>query len=278
LTPGPALSSPADSSGRPGPVLGPDFRLLQPAAAPCALECQPIFPSTWYTRVDYFHWNERYGGQDFVNESGALYTLGYVHRFGQERLRIEAFGGDMHYSGWEQDQNGDLTSMLAGRTDYLGCRGEYDLLYEPKWWPQGTFFLGVGSRFWVRDINSGFDNEHNFVEGYQETWWTFYPYLGLEMKLPLGRAELYSSGRFGVTPFAYDKASDVDSPIYPRTGLTGQAELGLRSGRLSLAGYFEALTWTHSKTVMMGSEYGIVDVMQPTSRMYTVGGKIAYSF
>jgi hypothetical protein len=29
---------------------------------------------------------------------------------------------------------------------------------------------------------------------------------------------------------------------------------------------------------MMGSEYGIVDVMQPDSRMYTVGGKLAYTF
>jgi hypothetical protein len=241
------------------------------------VECQPLSLSTWYARVDYFHWNERLNGQDFVNESGPLYTLGYVHRFGQERLRIEGFGGNMHYSGWEQDENGNLTSLLAGRTDYLGCRGDYDLLIEPKWWSQGAFLLGIGSRFWIRDINSGFDNDHNFVAGYQETWWTVYPYLGVENKLSLGQAELYSSTRIGVTPFAYNKASDVDSPIYPRTGLDFQTESGLRQGHFSLAAYFELLTWSHSKTVTMGSEYGIVDVMQPDSRMYTVGGKVAFT-
>ncbi|MGA2068551.1 MAG: hypothetical protein ABSG86_26500 [Thermoguttaceae bacterium] len=275
-TPAGATSPPADSGGQPGPLLGPDFKLLQPAAVACAPEGPP--PSSWYTRVDYFHWNERMGGQDFVNESGALYTLGYVHRSGQERFRIEAFGGDMRYAGYEENDDGSLGPPLGGRTDYLGCRGEYDLLFEPKWWSQGTFLLGIGSRFWVRDIQSGFDNSGNFVAGYQETWWTFYPYLGLETKQPVGRAELYTASHIGVTPFAYNKASDVDSPIYPRTGLAGQVELGLRAGRLSVAGYFEGLTWGHSKTVMMGSEYGVVDVMQPDSRMYTVGGKIAYAF
>ena len=164
-----------------------------------------------------------------------MYTLGYVHRFGQERIRIEAFGGRCTIPAGSRTRTGDFSLPLGGRTDYLGCRGEYELLFQPKWWPEGTFLLGIGSRFWVRDIQSGFDSQHNFVEGYQETWWTFYPYLGLETKVPVGHAELYGCGHIGVTPFAYNKASDVDSPVYPRTGLDAQAELGLRSGRLSLA-------------------------------------------
>jgi hypothetical protein len=282
-----AAAPTVDVSGQSPPLLGPDFKLLQPVAAPSIPACPP--ESTWYTRVDYFHWNERLSGQyavpvgvlngqAFVNETGALYTLGYSHRWGQERFRVEAFGGQMHYAGWELDENGDFAAPLAGRTDYLGCRGEYELLFEPQWWANSAFLLGIGSRFWVRDLQSGFDSQNNFVAGYQETWWTFYPYLGLETKVSLGHTELYGCGHIGVTPFAYNKASDVDSPIYPRAGIDAQAEAGLRRGRLSLAAYFEILTWGHSKTVTMGSESGIVDIMQPDSKMYTIGGKLAFTF
>ena len=53
--------------------------------------------STWYFRQETFHWNERLGGADFVNEYGPLSTLGYQHRSGIERFRFEIFGGTEAY-------------------------------------------------------------------------------------------------------------------------------------------------------------------------------------
>jgi hypothetical protein len=176
----------------------------------------------------------------------------------------------MHYAGYAQDDNGDIVAPLSSRTEYLGCRGEYELLYEPPCWSQGTFLLGIGTRFWIRDIESGIADNQDLVPGYQETWWTFYPYVGVETKYPLRGMELYSSSKIGVTPLAYNLPSVLYSPLWPRTGLMAQVELGLRGPRVSVSANFETLNWSHS---------GIADgSLQPDSRMYTVGGKLGCTF
>ena len=139
--------------------------------------------ASWYTRVEYFHWNERVGGTDFVNEGGTLFTLGYSRRIGVERFRAELFGGDVHYDGYDQ---GNM-APLASNTGYLGLRGEYEMVIEPAAW-EGRFAVlaGMGTRFWIRDLHDGSDDQGDPVFGYQETWWTMYPFLGLETHRSLG--------------------------------------------------------------------------------------------
>lgn len=177
------------------PVAASDTPLPPPTVIATPFE-KPA-ESSWYTRVDYFHWNERAGGTDFVNEFGALYTLGYQRRIGCQRFRVEVFGGDMTYDGGLQWPNGVIEPDTSS-TRYLGCRGEYEYLCEPTWWPEGTFFLGVGSRFWIRDIEAGFGVWGDFGEETQETWWTLYPYVGLEIKRPLQSGlEIYTSMHSG---------------------------------------------------------------------------------
>ena len=72
---------------------------VYPPAAPTP---EKLTQASWYTRVEYFHWNERIGGTDFVNEGGALYTLGYSRQIGIERFRAELFGGEVNYQGYDQ--------------------------------------------------------------------------------------------------------------------------------------------------------------------------------
>ncbi len=76
-----------------GPVYGPavtgqQYQVLPSNGNPTAPPPDIVMPalgnrlieSTWYTRVDYFHWNESSDGMDFVNEYGTLITLGYMRR------------------------------------------------------------------------------------------------------------------------------------------------------------------------------------------------------
>ena len=76
--------------------------------------------SSWYARVDYYHWHEQFQGASFVDESGPLFTVGYARRWDHDRCRIELFGGDEDYSGAVQGgaDNGD---SLPGTTRYLGA-------------------------------------------------------------------------------------------------------------------------------------------------------------
>jgi hypothetical protein len=268
-------------SGYPGPPLrsqgptGPaDFTSIRHEAAPVGPE--RFTESTWYTRVDYFHWNERLDGTDFVNEFGVLPTVGYQRRVGPERFRFELFGSTLfgptvHYKGAAMFDDGS-SEPLSSTTNLLGVRGEIDLLFEPEIWPQISFFLGLGTRFWVRDLKDGFSSiTLSPVTGYQETWWTIYPYLGVEKRRVLSDGlEFYGSGRIGCTAVTYQRVSYFDVTLYPKAGLTGQLEAGLRSRRLLLAAFFEAFAWSQSEIVR--------DTLQPNSRMYTIGLKTGFSF
>ena len=86
--------------------------ILRPRQLPQSV---PPSPASWYTRVEYYHWNERIGGTDFVNESGALFTLGYSRQIGIERFCAELFGGDVHYDGYDQLATGLVSHGLEHR-------------------------------------------------------------------------------------------------------------------------------------------------------------------
>jgi hypothetical protein len=244
-----------------------------PATAPATV-APPVIDqfreSTWYTRIDYYHWNERLDGADFVNEDGALATLGYEHRTGVERYRGELFGSTVNYAGSAQFPDGS-SDPLHSTTKYLGLRAEYDLLIEPEGLLQVSFFAGLGTRFWIRDMKDDVSDNGFLVQGYQETWWTIYPYLGIERRRThTDDIEFYYSARIGCTPITYQRVVDFDTTLYPKCGLTGQLEAGLRGRRFLLSACFEGMGWSQSEVVR--------DSLQPASSFLTVGIKAGYCF
>ena len=127
-------------------------------------------------------------------------------------------------------------------TSYIGLRGEYEHLWNVyDDWP--AVFLGIGTRAWVRDIRDATSQSGVDVAPGQQTWWTIYPYVGLEKKwLRPNGSELFFSGRLGATVLTYQRTQWPDDPaFYPRPGITGQVELGWRTPRFFVSGYFEAM-------------------------------------
>ncbi len=246
------------------------------ATLPAAATVERPIESTWYFRQEAFYWNERSDGRDFCNEYGPLSTLGYLHRNGCERFRFELFGGTMAYDGGAQyyDANNNLIYEpyhASNGTNYLGVRGEYDLLIEPACWERFRLLVGVGTRFWIRDLHDAVTPSGDQVFGYQEDWWTFYPYIGLETKESQEPGwQFFGAARFGLTPLTYQYASGFDTALYPKCGVTGKMELGVRVSHFSASAYLEAMTWAESAP----NE----DAFQPASRMLTVGGQLGYTF
>ena len=269
-----ALPAPEPQLGANGLPASTESLPIRPQA-PDFVPCEKCGNGTWYTRVDYFHWNERDGGVDLVNESGPLVTVGYSRRIGCERFRIEGFGGNVQYKGFLQDNNGGLEGDTS-TTRYLGGRAEYELLLEPAQWNEVTFFMGVGTRFWLRDLRDSVGDLGSLSYGYMEQWLTIYPYIGMELKRAVtDRVELYSTMRVGATAVTFNHASIMDEPVWPKTGFTAQVEMGLRGPSLSLSAYYEVMTWERS-SVVNDQYYG--GMIQPRSQMYTVGGKIGFIF
>jgi hypothetical protein len=228
--------------------------------------------ASWYTRVDYYHWNERLGSTDFVNESGTLFTLGYSRQIGIERYRAELFGGDVHYDGYSQSNTDGTLITMPSNTGYLGLRGEYEMVLAPPIAAGNFAFLaGLGSRFWIRDLHDGSDNQGNPVMGYEETWWTMYPFLGMETHhRAASELDLYSESRIGTTAVTYQLASINARPLWPKLGVFANAEIGLRGSRFFLAGRVEVMSWEESSVVQ--------DSYQPRSFMYTAGGRLGFMF
>lgn len=267
----PPLPAPTERS--PGPAIATskgDAAWLNNTTTVIAPPERPV-DSSWYTRIDWFHWAEQIDGFDFVTESGALYTVGYERKVGPERFRVELFGGDMGYDGYGQFDNGDL-EPLSSTTHYLGARGEIEYLYAPELWEdRANFVFGLGSRVWIRDLTGGIGDYGTPIWGYQEAWWTIYPYLGLEARRPLGGSWLlYSQARIGATAFTYSYASIADEPVWPRCGITSQVEVGLRGKHFFLSGECEVMTWSESSVVE--------GLYQPNSQMVTVGGRCGLHF
>ena len=232
---------------------------------------EKISESTLYFREDAYFWHEQIGPNS-VNESGPLSTLGYMHRSGIERWRGELFGGSMNYDGFAQyDDNSTEAYSQSNGTNYLGLRGEYELLIEPSCCDFLRFYIGFGTRFWVRDLKDSWTPTDHYVEGYQECWWTFYPYVGFETRESCEPGpHFYTSARVGVTPLTYESIAYYGLAMYPRCGVTAQAELGIRFQKFLMAATVETMTWNESP-VVDGS-------FQPNSSLLTVGGKIAYTF
>lgn len=229
-----------------------------------------LVESTWYTREEYFHWREKFGGEDFVNEYGLLLTLGYQRRVGPERYRAELFGGTMHYDGGAQFDDG-TSEPLESKTGYLGLRGEYDFLIEPDWLPKTSLLIGLGTRFWFRDLRDGVTESGVPVVGYQEMWWTIYPYLGLETRRVVAQGpELFVSSRIGCTAMTYEHATFFDAVLYPKTGLTGQLEAGFRGQHFFCSAISEVFAWRQS-AIARGA-------LQPESTLFTVGLRAGVNF
>jgi len=143
--------------------------------------------------------------------------------------------------------------------------------FEPEGLPQVSFFAGLGTRFWIRDMPDDYDDNGAFVPGYQETWWTIYPYLGIEKRRTHEEGvEFYYSARIGCTPITYERVVDFNTTLYPQIGLTGQLEAGIRGRRFMLAITAEAMSWTQSDVVR--------DSLQPASSFTTVGLKAGFCF
>jgi hypothetical protein len=227
---------------------------------------EDVFNSSWYTRIEFFHWGQlKDFSTDFkpTTESGALYTLGYVHRFTSERVRLELFGGNMGRNGWatyfievpDPDVIG-ATVPEAKRTHasasaaYFGGRLEYEYLWDvniEEWLPV-TIFAGIGSRTWNRSVYDWRTDGGVDLPSESDVSWTIYPYIGIEKRWSLDKyREIFASSRFGCTVLTITHYSnDVEPAYYSNPGITAQVECGVRSKHLFLSGTFEAMSWGNS--------------------------------
>ena len=261
-----------------------------PAVEIPAEAIQPYLGFSMYGRVDAFRWTE---SADNVSESGALFTLGFQFGIDTNRFRLELFCGDVGYSDdFTTPQTGTTSASNSSDTTYIGTRMEFERAFKFDAVPSLSFIAGVGTRLWSRAVYESFANVSNTpVTGYDEGWWTNYPYLGLETRRQPGATfEWYASAHVGVTAFTLESFAVrdgsfmlVSSPsgtiitqqdgastsAYPKPGMTESVELGIRYKLFNIAFCFDGLAWAQSSTT---------PPYQPATQMYQFGLKAGACF
>lgn len=256
------------------------------------------FNSSWYTRIEYFHWGQaKDASTDYKPnvESGILYTLGYAHRFESQRVRAELFGGMMRHSGYatylaevpdpdviDGTTIAEYTSRAHGNASYFGGRAEYECLWDvnlDEWLPM-TILTGLGTRAWNRSLHDYRTDGGVNLESQSQVWWTLYPYLGLEKRWNLEKGrEIFASSRFGCTALTYTHYSmDYAPAFYMNPGLTAQVECGVRCQHVFLSGYFEAMTWEKSGPEHQHDDPNDRLFYMLGSRMYTTGLRLGITY
>jgi hypothetical protein len=242
-------------------------------AAPVSPKATRLFEATWYTRVDSFYWDEQINGATFMQNNGVVPTLGYQQRYGRQRFRAELFGGRVDYFA----DLGSLNDLNV--TDYLGLRGEYEVMFEPQTWPLQSLFAGIGTRFFVRSTPDIILEKSVLIDGYQESWWTFYPYVGVESRRTMKPGwEAYYRTRVGVTAFTWEHVALNDVTLFPRANVTVQSEMGFRGPSWHVSVYADIMAWSPSPKVLAYDGVFLYEVRQPASTNILVGLKTGFSY
>jgi hypothetical protein len=126
--------------------------------------------------------------------------------------------------------------------DYVGVRGELDILFQSEWFPRSNLIAGLGTRYWHKRVHS-VTAHHRMgstrLPAYNEDWWTIYPYLGIETKkTEHGDWRPYGSARLGLTAFTM-----VNNSIHPTPGIMAQFEAGFSNQESSVGLYYDLATW-----------------------------------
>jgi hypothetical protein len=278
-------------------VLGHRFN---PDTCPLPPDETPIFPkgprdpnqecveSCWYERTDYYQWSTRdsgFGTTERDRDYGALFTLGYTHAFGRHRLRLEAFGSDVHYQEVEMDAN--------SHSGIFGGRGEYSFSWDTD--VDGIPLkcsAGIGTRAWNRNIHAATSDAYGDIPGYSQTWWTVYPYFEVEKKWPCGLGyQFFVNARVGCNLFNYLYTSHYhglidgsmvyyDNPetLGPNPDLLGRVELGIQRNHISLSATFEVMSWQQSDVTHVHGGAGTEGIRSFASDYIATGLQLGFYY
>lgn len=233
---------------------------------------------TVYTFIQNFIWKEFVDERLFVKENGTQYGAGVMLRVDLTEGLIfqakgELFKGDVDYDGVAQFDDGSSVP-LKSKVGYFGAKMEGDMGW--RFFPSESVsvepFLGLGYRWWQRDIPSSYV-DGNPVIGYIEEWDTLYGRSGLRAGYFLSdRTRLFAE--VGAKwPLNNNSRADLgtgSSLLKPGKERSAFGEIGVRRDRIRASLYYEGFRFSESPAVNYA--------LQPKSKSDIFGIMIGWCF
>lgn len=251
-----------------------------------------------YPFVEYFNWKE-FGSQGdrLLEESGPLFGVGTLLRVDlrDEMLMLQAkgelFGGNVDYDGQTQYNPIDpAVSEIPVNTDvdYFGTKLEGDLgLRLGRGKGNVEPFIGLGYRYWVRDLNDSVATDRNGdlvgVGGYTERWQSLYTRWGLRGAYAFDdNFKLFAEvgGKYPIyNENSVDYFADEDVTIKPGKQFSPFAEAGFRIDRFRASIFYEGFRFSSSPLVFAGFDGSDpVYLSQPKSESEIIGITLGWCF
>ncbi len=239
------------------------------------------FQLTPYFNLKGYSWKEFSDtGNEDLSESGTLYDLGGIARYGFTKdmrlygsADLQFYFGSVGYSGFQFNlQTGERTPYTTN-VGYFGVgldlSSGYDFKIAKSF--ELTPFAGFGIEYWSRDIGKGSPG------GYIEKYTTFSLDLGVRGTYVMDRNSSFFSSLHLNVPVSISESVDLSSIGQP-------SDISLSPGinprfHITLGGSFYSTfvelyfdTWTLSKS---GEDRGF---LQPESTRKNYGMRIGYTF
>lgn len=262
------------------------MKRLLPAVVSVLCGALPACAGSWedvtpYFSTRYFTWQEEIGGRRLLKESGALFSIGAVAGYLTNSSFIltgrgELFGGEVGYSGETQPPD-----EKPVRTDvaYFGTRGELDAGYRVG---SAQFrvapFVGIGHRWWLRDLQDTTSTDGGAVSGYTEMWQTIYGRTGVRGELaPSAQLTIVAEGG-AKYPFytgnSVDFAGSGVTTFRPGARWSAFAETGLAYRSVRLTMNYEGFRFSQSPWKRVGD----TNYFQPRSSSDIFGASLGWTF
>ncbi|HBA89428.1 MAG TPA: hypothetical protein DCZ75_16020 [Geobacter sp.] len=246
-----------------------------PAAAQALDQLTPYFSARYFT------WQEHDGGRRILKERGPLFSTGVLLGIVTKSSitlsgKGELFGGEVDYDGETQAPHSVPVRTQVG---YFGTTAQLDLGYRAETATlRGEPFVGIGHRWWLRDLQDTTSASGEPVSGYTESWQTLYGRFGARGRLILPRGvEVVAEGG-AKYPFYTGNSVDFSSSgvttFRPRPHWSAFAETGVtyRKARITLS--YEGFRFNQShERLVQGKNY-----FQPKSSSDIFGLNLGWTF
>jgi hypothetical protein len=227
-----------------------------------------------YLKIENFTWKEfDDSGTQLLEESGPIFGLGFSVKSDYTTSALfvkgkgEIFGGSVDYDG--QTQAG---SPVKTDTDYIGFKGEGDLGLKYVVAEKSSLepFVGLGFRWWLRDIKST-----STVIGYEETWRSFYARLGVRGNMVFSdKMEAFAEGGLKLPIYTENEIDFFNVTLEPGNEASAFAEIGLKWTKFKASLFYEGMRFSKSDLVVSGAFI----YWQPESKADIYGLSVGWVF
>lgn len=238
-----------------------------------------------YAYVVNFSWEEYVGDSQVVDEEGFLAGAGVAFHHSlstKNTLPLHLFGdadfffGETDYAGGVQNPDGS-SEPFSSDTTYVGLRGQL-ALGSPIKLKSSTHIMphaGVGTRIWLRTLDTDLSDDDVGTYGYEESWGTLYGVLGARLAHNVDATHALFIAAQANLPIWNEMIADLsnvggpdESTLDPKRETGWQAEGGLETGRFCVSIFFAAQDFGQSPI-------NDDDLFQPESRSRILGARAA---